>query len=89
MHRSTCWRCAKAGAVLRMGPVQQHTSEHGLDPLTVQVYAPTDSGGYALRNDACSVDINHRSVADVLHVLVEGARGSRARGTTAVMSVRC
>lgn len=65
----------RAGAVLPMGPVQQHTSEHGLDPLTVQIYAPRESGGYALRTDACAVDISYRRDGNVLDVAVEGAPG--------------
>jgi alpha-D-xyloside xylohydrolase len=33
----------RAGAVLPMGPVQQHTAERPLDPLTLHVYAPAAS----------------------------------------------
>jgi alpha-glucosidase (family GH31 glycosyl hydrolase) len=68
----------RAGAVLPMGPVQQHTAERALDPLTLHVYAPAESGGYAIRTDAGETAVTYRRDEGVLHVSVEGAPGEVA-----------
>jgi len=65
----------RAGAVLPLGPVQQHTAELPLDPLTVGVYAPAATGGCRVRTDADEIDIRYRRDGDVLEVTVEGAPG--------------
>jgi alpha-glucosidase (family GH31 glycosyl hydrolase) len=68
----------RAGAVLPMGPVQQHTAELALDPLTLHVYAPAESGGYTVRTDAGDIAVTYRRDGGVLDVTVEGAPGEVA-----------
>ena len=68
----------RAGAVLPLGPVQQHTAELPLDPLTVRVHAPTASGGCSVRTDTDQIEIRYRRDGDVLHVSVDGAPGAVA-----------
>ena len=68
----------RAGAVIPMGPVQQHTSELGLEPLTLHVYAPAESGGYTVRTDAGDIAVSYRREGDVLDVTVDGAPGAVA-----------
>ncbi len=38
----------RAGAIIPMGPVQQYVDEKSLDPLTVELYAPTGQGRFTL-----------------------------------------
>jgi alpha-glucosidase (family GH31 glycosyl hydrolase) len=66
----------RAGAVLPMGPVQQHTAEQALDPLTLHVYAPAESGGYTVRTDSGEIAVTYRRDGAALDVTVEGAPGA-------------
>jgi alpha-D-xyloside xylohydrolase len=68
----------RAGAVLPLGPVQQHTAEAPIDPLTVQLHAPAASGSYTVRTDAGDIAVDYRREGDVLHVTVDGAPGEVA-----------
>jgi alpha-glucosidase (family GH31 glycosyl hydrolase) len=68
----------RAGAVLPLGPVQQHTSERALDPLTLHVYAPAESGGYVVRTDAGEIAVTYENQGGVLDVTVQGAPGEVA-----------
>ena len=65
----------RAGAVLLLGPVQQHTAELPLDPLTVRIFAPAQAGEGAVRTDAGEIAIRYVRTAEVLEVTVEGAPG--------------
>ena len=65
----------RAGAVVPMGPVQQHTEELALTPLTVHVYAPMASGSYRVHTDTDDIAISYRKTDRHLAVTVEGAPG--------------
>lgn len=68
----------RAGDVVPLGPVQQHTAELALDPLTLRIAAPTGSGGYRLRTDDDDVTVTYARDGDALDVQVDGARGDVA-----------
>jgi alpha-D-xyloside xylohydrolase len=66
----------RAGAILPLGPLAQTTAACTLDPLTVEIYAPSASGRYVVhpgREDA--VRIAYQRNGEQLHVSVDGAPG--------------
>lgn len=66
----------KAGAVLPLGPVMQHTGERRLDPLTIELWAPGANGEYLVRQeDGDDIAIRYRRVGDEVTVEVDPTPG--------------
>jgi alpha-glucosidase (family GH31 glycosyl hydrolase) len=41
----------RAGAIIPYGPKMQHVGERSLDPLTLEIYAPSSSGQYVIHEE--------------------------------------
>ena len=66
----------RGGAVLPLGPVQQHVGERTLDPLTVEVYGPESDGEYVVRAAPGPIRITYQRRGDgEVSVDVDGAPG--------------
>lgn len=66
----------RAGAILPLGPVQQHTGERPIDPLTVRLYRPGAQGAAEfVVGDGDPVRVAYRRTGDRVEVAVHGASG--------------
>ncbi len=66
----------RAGAILPLGPVQQHTGERPLDPLTIRLYRPGASGAAEfVVGGGDPVRVAYRRAGDRVEVAVQGAPG--------------
>jgi len=66
----------RAGAIVPHGPVMQYVDELPCDPLTVEVYAPDESGSYTVHDEGRpDVPISYRREDDTLTVEVGAAPG--------------
>lgn len=69
----------RGGDILPYGPPRQHTGEQGLDPLTLELYAPQRSGAFTLYGeDHPPVKISYERDRQDLTVRVENAPGQVA-----------
>jgi alpha-glucosidase (family GH31 glycosyl hydrolase) len=67
----------KAGALLPYGPLMQHTDEHPLDPLTLELYLPDSAGEYTIYEEThAPLTVRYRRHANRLTLEVGAARGA-------------
>ena len=67
----------KAGAILPYGPPLQYVDERPLDPLTLELYAPGESGCYTIHEEeGPDIEVGYLRQADALLVTVKGAPGA-------------
>lgn len=66
----------KAGAILPYGPKIQYVDERPLDPLTLEIYAPADSGRYTIHDeDRPDITVSYKRDGDRLQVDVSQTPG--------------
>ena len=67
----------KAGAILPYGPVMQYVDERPLDPLTLAIYAPGETGSYTIHDeDRPDIQVAYRRSDGKLRVEVREAPGA-------------
>lgn len=67
----------RGGAIIPMGPEIAYVDQKPLDPLTVEIYAPQDSGKFTVHEeDRDPVQVRYTRKGDQLTVTVEGAPGA-------------
>jgi alpha-glucosidase (family GH31 glycosyl hydrolase) len=65
----------RAGAILPLGPLRQHTEEPSDEPLTVGLYAPAGEAEYVLQEPEGPVRLAYRVEGGAVHVTAPpGAR---------------
>lgn len=66
----------KAGSILPYGPKIQYVDERPLDPLTLEIYKPTDAGEYTIHDEKRpDIDVSYQRDGDKLLVNVSDTPG--------------
>lgn len=66
----------RAGAILPLGPLMQHTGEKPLDPLTVEIYVPEQEGEFVIHDEGgTDIKIRYRREGEVLSLEVSPTPG--------------
>lgn len=66
----------RGGAILPFGPVLQHTEEKPCDPLTIEIYAPSQNNAYTIYTDAqTSIPVSYKYRNTALTVHTDAAAG--------------
>lgn len=66
----------KAGTILPFGPIIQHTAEKPSDPLTLEIYAPDESGEYIIHDEEQpDIPVSYRRAGNRLVVEIGATPG--------------